>query len=645
MKNLFTFGMMIFVCHLGGYAQKSILFNVNKAEIRHQAKIKELEGLKQGVVNGLKVSPSYLLKSSQLLLNPTWHEEYQFSSGNWELSSQSIYDNQGRVVEYISNNYRKLTEYVDTEQTVITYQQTRADALSAWESNVKEVRIEQEDLDLHEIFMADGMGGWTLTSGFKEVESTDVVGLVTTHTYQSWQFNDVDKVYEVTWGYKNVNEELANGNFRKSLSYEWGNGDWQPEGGQEYVYDVDGRLTNVVWFYVEDGEYQKVDLIYTSGDVPTMAFFHEKANANDEYVFKGRYIDLLWVDWNGGLLDGQLEPLSAVMQLVIDPAGDLNDANNYVNYEKSVSGDDYSADYVWIDGDWFLQWEYKEETLSGGIVVVTDTYFDIDDNTQEVFGGEKEVRTSSPEGFVDIRYNYDVESKDWIQTEKVEQSILAGEDNFEMKSYSWEDLDEDGVFEWVLTSVFRRVFSALLEEDFHETYMDGELFYTSSSKKQYNSYGHEVSIINEWGGLSSFYNSETGMMDWQFVMNYNEDYFDHVYDDNKLIETIRKWRNTKDGEYELRHKTVYYFTPVGVNKPLLSVTLNVYPTATNSDVTVRVSNSGTLTVVDLKGRCVLTKYVVPGENTISLVDVANGLYVIRMVSAEGASNTAKVVKK
>lgn len=88
-----------------------------------------------------------------------------------------------------------------------------------------------------------------------------------------------------------------------------------------------------------------------------------------------------------------------------------------------------------------------------------------------------------------------------------------------------------------------------------------------------------------------------------------------------------------------------------VYDPLLSVgdanalEAAIYPTVTNSDVTVEVKESVAVTVYDVQGRLVKQTSLEAGRQTLSLADLRSNIYLVQLVDNNGRKKTVKVVKK
>lgn len=88
------------------------------------------------------------------------------------------------------------------------------------------------------------------------------------------------------------------------------------------------------------------------------------------------------------------------------------------------------------------------------------------------------------------------------------------------------------------------------------------------------------------------------------------------------------------------------------NNPALSITkvdmlnASMYPNPANGSVTITTDKhiSGTIVVIDLNGKEVLSQNVNGVESTLNITSLSNGVYQVVIVGANGASNTLKLVK-
>ena len=87
-----------------------------------------------------------------------------------------------------------------------------------------------------------------------------------------------------------------------------------------------------------------------------------------------------------------------------------------------------------------------------------------------------------------------------------------------------------------------------------------------------------------------------------------------------------------------------------MQKPTKKIAFGVYPNPTHEDLTVayELKSVGdlTLTLTDVSGRIVFQKHtpaVKTGTETVQMIDLAKGTYLLRLTSADD-SRTEKIVK-
>jgi hypothetical protein len=374
MKKIFTTAVVLCIAmQIGSFAQKPKVFAVNKAEQHHQEKLAELKKAQETKQDVTPIKPSGLLKSAQAKIYPVSMEGFTWYDGAWQSSSETQYDTQGRPTQQVYGNSRQLWEYTDGKTVV--YSQTRANEVSPWVNQSKQVNESNIEGYLSEYFLAEPSGEWVLVDGYKSSAKETVDGNTTIMRTCGGLIIAVEMQYLVDYGYKNVIEKLPNGNFLSQNSYDWGGEGWVLRWSQEYVYNESGRLDALRFYNGEDEGNSRIELVYNGSEEPDMAYEYSVNAEGTVSVLRGRYIDLVWYEWVANLKEGELEPLSGIEQVVVDPDGDKNDAANYVNREKFSSGEGFHYSYTWIGGEWVLTEEYKEELQPDGTILVTEYWW------------------------------------------------------------------------------------------------------------------------------------------------------------------------------------------------------------------------------------------------------------------------------
>ena len=318
MKTTFTFLVLIAVSFTLS-AQTHAPFSQKKSKITVQQ-----SSLKNAQINHF---PSMI--TSESWENESWmypidtHYEYD-ENGNTTKITTSItqttkaYDSEDRLIETIMKNYDGGSQtYFNVSRTTTIY--------SDYDDQTENIQ-----------YIWDG-NSWIIQSGWKSVFEYDAHGE---------ELSSINSYYQqgVGWiesgGYKT--EIIYNNDLVESETYyEREGGAWIPQSKNEWTYDNEGVLTGGF-------EYE----------------YEETA-----FVLKARYTDVSWYLWDAAKgPDGSL-PYHYTRQ-DYNGSGDINDAANYINSEKTVitypEGNTNGVPlimietlYVW-DTDWVESERYTE---------------------------------------------------------------------------------------------------------------------------------------------------------------------------------------------------------------------------------------------------------------------------------------------
>ncbi|MGQ1784979.1 T9SS type A sorting domain-containing protein [Saccharicrinis sp. GN24d3] len=151
-------------------------------------------------------------------------------------------------------------------------------------------------------------------------------------TYSTWVGND----WIVTGGNRTVREYDTMGNIASELYYYYQTSvGWIENGGEKWDRTYNGDLLTIEIYYNRTAgawiEETKNEYFYDAQNRPNLAYEYE--HDGNDFVFVGRYIDVVWFYWDNILgVDGSY-PTSYTYQ-TYNGSGDVNDDNNYTNAEK-----------------------------------------------------------------------------------------------------------------------------------------------------------------------------------------------------------------------------------------------------------------------------------------------------------------------
>ncbi len=553
----------------------------------------------------IEVHKTALLKNAAVVQHPSSSKHFNWTGADWYLHMEMLYDAQGREIEMLSGLSKITTEYDDVENIVTKWYQQKDNEAALWLTHMK-VITRLTDNYLNEVWeLVDGE--LTITGGSKFIVWEDTQDNTTTEQWESWIYNPILQDYEITSAYKD--ETLVNdaGQILSYKGYFWEDGDWVLEYTDTYTYNSEEVLTQMTFCYYDEGftECERLDFIFSGAGAPSTALVYMDEGTG--YELKGRYINLVWNDWDNVSFnaDDEAVVLFATMQLIIDPDGDITNSANYINFEQfeySVEGN-YTHQYS-MDGQWVIDDYYFSETQGNGDVVTTGYYFNyeegLDEDCDYFMSGDKQIS-------------------------------VVGTSHSSMSDYEWSKISEPCGYEWV------KMFEII--EDWtastHETitrFMQAEMIMESIEFEEWNEYGHPILSRNS---------TSIGEM----MMTFLEYSYNNTYDGALRTSTIISSRNNENGDFLPSEKIEYAYggSTSAPNETISAV--RVFPTIFNAGFNVQLAQASSLKLISAQGQTVWQQALTTGQLFVPGNHLPQGLYILVITTDMGGTETIKLIKK
>jgi hypothetical protein len=143
-----------------------------------------------------------------------------------------------------------------------------------------------------------------------------------------------------------------------------------------------------------------------------------------------------------------------------------------------------------------------------------------------------------------------------------------------------------------------------------------------------------------WNDISGSANWSDGNYDW---VSSDVDLSEYL---GQKIYLAFKYTSTDDASstWEVDNLFVFGVKATGVDENNAG-NVSIYPNPATGYFNLSSNLNGTLTMIDISGRVVLSKEIVSGNNTIDISTLTNGIYISNVVLSNGSKTTAKIMVK
>lgn len=595
MQKLFT---LLMAWSLVGSLQAAGTFQSGLGSAKHT---KQLRAEKARLVPNPQLKPAKasfpILKSGSALPVPASAELQQWDGSAWVWFGQEFYDAQNRVIESVYDYNREVYTYDDVAGTVTKTQYFRDTPEGEWLPQWRELQGEEGVYHYEHWSYVDG--DWVQQEGSKSEETETVDGLVATREYAYWSFNSGSWVKSSS--YREVTERNTAGKVVLEQGYNWVDEQWVLEWSDSYTYNS-GILEEIAYCENNAGvqECSREVFVYDGATQPEAVYLYESVDGVE--VFVGRYTELAFINWE------EMEVSYALGQKVLDSEGDLEDPDNYENYEKvEFTSPGNGSYFYWVNGAWMEYGSMTTVDNGDGTTTTTEIYFDeeggIDDDCDVYWEGDKYIETSGPTFEANESYNWvktgaDCGSYDWVLSYKEEESTTATSFS-RLNVYPGETAD------------------SFIEDAFEQ------------QKDEWGTILSEISTYSVDGTITS----------------YSEVTFDPQYEAGKLVSKISNRRDDPEGAYTLEHKWVYAYSPTTqIPEFGQEAAVAAYPSVFDQQLTVGSPTGSLLTLRNVQGMVVWSGRAQKAETVVGPVNQSPGLYLLQVDLPDGSTKVLKLLK-